>query len=286
VALWLVAGFVMLTLLVHGGLTWRDYFQRWATAPDTFEAFEGDIAAAAGWVATHPAEEVFLSADIYRHPSFVFLHQQAPLSEFFDYVDPALHFFDGRTTLPLPPPGQEAIYLFTFNAGPDPLLERVLGWTGLAPMDAAQADMPELAVRRLNAGALDRSQFQPVDVAFQPGPRLIGYRLEMIEEDLAAVLLLWETGAPQPGWFQGLQVQAGWQPAGGGQQLAQASSELAYRPTEWAPGSQALSWLYVAIPPDLPSNVQLAVRVVNQVNGLPLAADGSDGDGWLSLPVP
>ncbi len=65
-------------------------------------------------------------------------------------------------------------------------------------------------------------------------------------------------GRPQPGWYQGLQVQAGWLPLDGGQQLAQASGELAYRPTEWAPGSQALSWLYLPLPPDLPPDVQLA----------------------------
>jgi 4-amino-4-deoxy-L-arabinose transferase-like glycosyltransferase len=283
---WLAAGFVALVLLVHGGLAWRDYFQRWATAADTFEAFEGDIAAAAGWVAMHPGQEVFLSADIYRHPTWGFLHQQAPLSEFFDYVDPSVHFFDGRHTLPLPPTGSEAAYLFTFNAGPDPILQRVPGWTGFAPTEAAQAGRSGLAVYQLSAGALDRSQFQPVGVAFEPGPRLVGYRIERVEEELAALLLLWQMGPPQPGWFQGLQVQAGWQPSDGGPQLAQSSSELAYRPTEWAPGSQALSWLYLPLPSDLSPDVRLAVRVVNQANGLPLVADGSDSAGWLSLPAP
>jgi hypothetical protein len=286
VAPWLAAGCIVLALLVHGGLTWRDYFQRWATAADTFEAFEGDVAAAATWIAAHPGEQVFLSADIYRHPSFVFLHQRVPLSQFFHYVDPSVHFFDGRATLPLPPLGRNAAYLFTFNAGPDPLLEGVPGWTGFAAAEAAEAGAPGLIVYRLGAGALDRSQFQPADVAFERGPRLIGYRVESVDEDGAAVLLLWEVGAPQAGWFQGLQVQAGWLPPDGGQQLAQASRELAYRPTEWAPGSQALSWLYFPLPPDLLQNAQLALRVVDLATGLPLATDDSDDDGWLTLPLP
>lgn len=286
VAPWLAAGFVVLTLLVHGGLTWRDYFQRWATAAGTFAAFEGDMAAAAQWIAAHPGEEVFLSADIYRHPSFVFLHQQAPLSQFFQYVDPSVHFFDGRVTLPLPPFGRDVAYLFTFNAGPDRLLERVPGWSGPALVEAVEAGGPGLAVYRLGASALDRSQFQPADVAFEPGPRLVGYRVESVDQDRAAVLLLWEVGAPQPGWFQGLQVQAGWLPPDGGQQLAQASGELAYRPTEWAPGSQALSWLYLPAPPDLTPGVHLAVRVVDQANGRPLDAVGGDEEGWLTLPLP
>jgi hypothetical protein len=81
-------------------------------------------------------------------------------------------------------------------------------------------------------------------------------------------------------------VQAGWLPPDGGQQLAQASGELAYRPTEWVAGSRALSSLRLPLPAGLPPDVNLAVRVVDQANGLPLAADGSDADGWLSLPTP
>lgn len=283
--LWLAASFVALALLVHGGLTWRDYFQRWAPAAETFEAFEGDMAAAAGWIAAHPGEQVFLAADIYRHPSFVFLHQQAPLSQFFDYVDPDVHFFDGRATLPLPPPGQEAVYLFTFNAGPDPILARTPGWAGFAA-DGAEAGQPGLTVQRLAASALDDSQFQPVNAAFEPGPQLVSYHVEAIADDQAVVFLLWDMGAPQPGWYQGLQVQAGWLPPDGGQQLAQASGELAYRPTEWIAGSRALSWLRLSLPAGLPADATLAVRVVDQANGQPLVAQGSDGEGWLSLPVP
>ncbi len=287
--LWLAAGLALVALLVHGGLTWRDYFQRWAPAQETFDAFEGDMAAAAEWVAAHPGQEVFLSADIYRHPSFVFLHQHAPLSQFFGYVDPALHFFDGRATLPLPLAGREAVYLWTANAGPDPMLTRAPGWIGFEPVDAAQAGGPGLAVYRLGGDAVDRSQFQPALVAFDGGPRLLGYHVAPLDDGTAALFLLWELGEPQPGRYHDLQVQAGWLPPDGGQQLAQASGELAYRPTEWAPGRlsrEALSWLTLPLPPELPAGARLAVRVVDQANGQPLAAAGSDGDGWLSLPVP
>jgi 4-amino-4-deoxy-L-arabinose transferase-like glycosyltransferase len=282
---WLAIGLAAFVLVVHGGLTWRDYFQRWAHAADTFDAFEGDIAAAAGWLASHPGHEVFLSADLYRHPSFVYLHQQAPLSQFFAYVDPQVHFFDGRATLPLPPAGSQALYLFTANAGPDPILARVPGWTGLQAVEEDKAGGAGLAVYRLNSDAVDRSQFQPADSAFAAGPRLTGYRVQPLADGAAAVLLLWEMDEPQPGRYQGLQVQLGWLPPGGGQQLAQASGELAYRPTEWAPGSAALSWLVLPQPAELPEDVTLAVRVVDLADGQPLAVAGSDAAGWLSLPL-
>ncbi len=280
---WLAVGLTVLALLMHGGLTWRDYFQRWARAADTFDAFEGDMAAAAAWMAAHPGQEVFLSADIYRHPSFVFLHQQAPLSQFFDYTDPAVHFFDGRATLPLPAPGSQATYLFTANAGPDPLLASAPGWTGWEAVNAAEAGAPGLTVLRLNGDAVDRSGFLPAELSFAAGPSLIGYRVQQLDDNAAAVLLLWEVGAPQAGRYQGLQVQVGWLSPDGGQQLAQVSGELAYRPTEWAPGSQALSWLVLPLTPDQPGDAQLALRVVDLANGQPLAAAGSGGDGWVIL---
>ncbi len=282
---WLAAGLAVAALLLHGGLTWRDYFQRWAAGPDTVEAFESDMAAAAAWIAAHPDQAVFLSADIYRHPSFVFLHEQVPLSQFFDYVDPSVHFFDGRAALPLPPAGHDAVYLFTSNAGPDPILAHAPGWAGFRPVEAAEAGGPGLAVYRLDRDAIDRSQLLTADIVFANGPQLVGYRVEPLDDDTAAVLLLWEMDEPQPGRYHGLQVQAGWLPPDGGQQLAQTSGELAYRPTEWAPGSQALSWLLLPLPPDLPTGVRLAVRVVDQANGQPLAAEGSDAEGWLSLPL-
>lgn len=283
---WLAAGFVALALLLHGSLTWRDYFQRWAGDAATFDAFEGDIAAAAAWVAAHPDQPVLLSADIYRHPTWTYLHQHAPLSEIFTYTDPQVSFFDGRSALPLAA-DDTTTYLFTANAGPDPLLAQLPGWTGFDDLqDSAASGWPGLKLARLPAGAVDRSQFQAADVTFEPGLRLTGYRVEPLADGQAALLLLWEVGAAQPGWYQGVQVQAGWQPVGGGPQLAQVSGDLAYRPTEWAAGRQVLSWLILPTPPDLPPDVQVALRVVNQANGLPLVTPTGDGEGWLRLPRP
>ena len=157
--------------------------------------------------------------------------------------------------------------------------------TGWRPVTAAEAGGAGLAVYRLDSDAVDRSQFHSVDGAFASGPHLTGYRVEPLEDGTAAVLLLWEMSQPQPGRYQGLQVQAGWLPPDGGQQLAQVSSELAYRPTEWAPGSSALSWRRLPLPSDLPAGARLAVRVVDLANGQPLAVADSDQAGWLSLPL-
>ena len=278
---------IIAVLLWHGALTARDYFTRWGPAPETFDAYEGDIAAAAGWLADHPGAEVFLSSDIYRHPSFVFLHEKAPLTKIFEYNDPLVHFFDGRTSLPLPPAGQAATYLFTHNAGPDAAPQRLLGWPGFSSMEEiAGPGGPALTVATFDASQDPAAvlEFAPAQRQISPELRLSGYRLVQTDSTKTIVYLLWEMSAPIAGKPAGFQVQVGLQPPGQGPQITQASAELSYRPSEWQPGSRALSWLELSLPEELPTDLQLAVRVIDQENGAPLPADGATSDGWISSP--
>lgn len=273
-------------LLWHGTLTVRDYFVRWAPSAATFDAFEGDIAAAASWLQDHPDTEVFLASDIYRHPSFVFLHEQAPLTAIFTYDDPAVHFFDGRTSLPLPPAGQAATYLFTHNAGPDAALERLAGWPGFATRtDWAGPGGPAMTVTTIDASQDPAAalEFAPARRQISPQLTLAGYRVEQADSAQATVYLLWEMNAPVAGKPAGYQVQVGLQPPGPAPQVTQASGDLSYRPSEWQPGSRALSWLDLPLPAGLPDGLQLAVRVIDLENGAPLPAVGATGDGWIYL---
>lgn len=284
-----VAALIVVVLLWHGALTARDYFTRWGPAPETFDAYEGDIAAAAGWLADHPDAEVFLSSDIYRHPSFVFLHERAPLTTIFEYNDPLVHFFDGRTSLPLPPAGQAATYLFTHNAGPDAAPQRLLGWPeSSSSEEIAGPGGPALTVATFNASQDPAAvlEFAPAQRQISPELRLSGYRLVQTDSAKAIVYLLWEMSAPIAGKPAGFQVQVGLQPPGQGPQVTQASAELSYRPSEWQPGSRAISWLELSLPEELPIDLQLAVRVIDQENGAPLPADGATSDGWIVFPLP
>lgn len=287
---WLAAALIAAVVVWHGALTWRDYFTRWAPSEQTFDAFEGDVAAAAQWLRDHPDQEVYLSADIYRHPSFVFLHEHAPLTEIFTYRSPRVHFFDGRSTLPLPPAGQSATYLFTHNAGPDDLLAQTPGWNGFAAQEEiAGPGRPALVVARLAAdseavGGI-ATAMQPANIAFAPGLRLTGYSVEQPTAGEAVVYLLWQMAGPTEDQPLGLQVQAGLVADGTGQQFTQASGELAYRNSEWTPGSSALTWLHLLLPPDAPAATQLAVRLVQQATGLPLPPAQADDQGWLLLPL-
>lgn len=286
---WLAALAIALVVLWHGTLTWRDYFTRWGPAAETFDAFEGDVAAAADWLAARPQEDVYLSADIYRHPTFAFVHEQVPLTGILTYQDPLVHFFDGRSVLPLPPAGQPATYLFTHNAGPDPLLERLPGWSGFTDSEeVAGPGGPALVIARLDAAAAaaTASGLRPADISFEPNLRLTGYGIERAGPDEVVVFLLWHTAQPEADQPHGLQIQAGPAAAATGEQFAQASAELAHRATEWVPGGNVLSWLRVPMPASAPQAGVLALRLVNQANGVPLQPPDADGEGWILLPLP
>ena len=232
---------------------------------------------------------MFLSSDIYRHPSFVFLHEKTPLTNIFEYDDPLVHFFDGRTSLPLPPAGQAATYLFTHNAGPAAALTQLPGWRGFTSEEkTAGPGGSALTVTTLDpaqdpAAALELA---PTQRQISPELRLSGYRLVQTDPTKTIVYLLWEMNAPIAGKPAGFQVQVGLQPLGQGPQATQASADLSYRPSEWRPGSRALSWLELDLPAELPADLQLAVRVIDQATGAPLLADGATSDGWILFPLP
>ena len=115
-------------------LTYRDYFRVWGPSQATFDAFEGDMAAAWRWLeANQPAGHVYLSSDIYRHPTFMLLGEQATVQTYFQHHNPNLSWFDARVALPLPPPGQPATYLIGASA---PLGGRGAEFLAAAPSSA------------------------------------------------------------------------------------------------------------------------------------------------------
>jgi 4-amino-4-deoxy-L-arabinose transferase-like glycosyltransferase len=286
---WLAALVIVAVLFWQGSLTWRDYFTRWGPAAETFDAFEGDVVAAADWLAARPEGEVYLSTDIYRHPTFAFVHEQVPLTEILSYQDPLVHFFDGRNSLPLPPYGQPATYLFTHNAGPDSILQMLPGWRGFtAWQEMPGPGGPSLVVAQMDAAtaAAAAGELWPANIPFEPNLRLVGYRMEKAGPEEMVVFLLWHTAQPEQNQPHGLQVQAGLASEATGEQFAQASAELAHRATEWVPGGSVLSWLRVPVPADMPEDGNLALRLVNQANGVPLRPPDADEEGWVLLALP
>lgn len=287
------AGVVTGVLVLADGIaTSEDYFVRWSRSDATQDAFDADILAAVRWLSEKPGQDLFLSADIYRHPSYAFLHAQTPLTEFYTRLDPGVHLFDGRTTLPLPEPGGSGRYLFTNNSGPSPGLARAPGWLGFSDTQVVKdAGAPPLLLASIDAvedgasAGLYLNAFAAVELAYLPGLTLRGYAVAG-GDGVQRVSLLWELGDPVSGGSESLQLQVGMAHAGSTAQITQASSEFAYRATEWSPGSRALWWAELDSPIGLPPDSVLAVRLINQATGSPIAPRGADAEGWLYLPLP
>ncbi|MCD6289496.1 MAG: glycosyltransferase family 39 protein, partial [Anaerolineae bacterium] len=140
-------------LIFHATMSWWDYFVTWGHSAGAFDAFDGDVVAAAHWLNRHPPSGLaYISSDLYRHPSFMLLYEKVPLTEFFDRRDPHLRWFDAREAMLMPPP-DGAIYLLGNSAMPDPKrLQRLLPvMTPLAVMKGP-GDKPRLAIYRVDRG--------------------------------------------------------------------------------------------------------------------------------------
>jgi hypothetical protein len=108
----LAAGIAL--FLALGALTWRDY-QTWGGRADLFYDSDGDLNLAARWLehAAGPDTLIYISTLFYEHPT-ILAHR----------LDPAQIRWMMDDHLFLPPPGQEAIYVFPRSVTGTPWL----GW--------------------------------------------------------------------------------------------------------------------------------------------------------------
>ena len=274
-----------LALIVHAGFTYRDYFGIWGRSMATFDAFEGDMVAAWQWLkAEQPAGHVYLSSDIYRHPTFMLLGEQATVQTYFQHQSPALSWFDARGALPLPPPGQPATYLIGYST---PLgdrateflaarageRDRVLAPDGSPALTVLESPAASEAVRILPA--------LPAPEVFTDKLALAGAAWNTATDGTPELWLQWQTAGPDPAGWPGYRLEIA-----AGDQIANMPFD-AFRPPEWVPGGGFLSWHRVETaggsPGNLPRNLRL--RLLRAGDGQPLAQSGAP-DGWHNVTLP
>jgi 4-amino-4-deoxy-L-arabinose transferase-like glycosyltransferase len=276
---WVPALFAAVALVLSAGLTYRDYFRVWGPSAATFEAFEGDMAAAWQWLeANEPAGHVFLSSDIYRHPTFMLLGERATVSTYFQHHNPALSWFDARTALPLPPDGQPATYLIGGSAPVQGLAAEYLAANGVArdrvaaPEGGTALEVVELPATRETYPSL--TQFD-APIPMTDALALDGADTVTAADGAATLRLLWHMQGPETENWHGYRLEF----AGDGWEAA--SSLDAFRPTEWVPGGSFVT----AHPLDAPvaSSSGLRLRLLNASDRTPIVAPSAP-DGWRALP--
>ena len=267
-----------LALIVPAAITYRDYFRVWGPSAATFDAFEGDMTAAWEWLAAYePAGHVYLSSDLYRHPTFMLLGERATVTEYFAQTDPNLSWFDARGALPLPADGQPATYLIGASAaltGPGAAL--------LADRTVEQARVldpagqPALTVLTLPAGQAPPTAGALLEpIAFSDGLRLIGAGWGRAADGAALLVLSWRTAGPQMADWGGYRLEV----AAGEQTITVPFDS--FRATEWAPGGSFVTWHRLGRPD---TSGGLRLRLLRAEDGQPVAQPAA-ADGWHVVPL-
>jgi 4-amino-4-deoxy-L-arabinose transferase-like glycosyltransferase len=263
-----------LALLIHAGWTYRDYFHVWGPSPATFDAFEGDMASAWRWLeANQPDGHVYLSSDIYRHPTFMLLSEKASVLTYFDRYDSDLSWFDARASLPLPPPGETATYLIGSSApAAGPAAEFLEANRTRRSSVPAPDGTPALTIieSATDSQALlsEIRRFAPI--TFTDHLALSGAGLVDLSDTTGELRLLWWTRGADPAQWPGYRLEIaldGWHTI---------VPFDAFRPPEWVPGGTFVTWHQADIPGERPR--RLGLRLI-QADGSVVTTAGAP-DGW------
>jgi 4-amino-4-deoxy-L-arabinose transferase-like glycosyltransferase len=271
----------ILILLLSAVATYRDYFRVWGRSQSTFDAFEGDMAAAATWLRNNaPTGHVYLSSDIYRHPTFMLLGEEATVQTYFQHRDPNLSWFDARSALPLPPPGEPATYLIGSGAPLSGQAPAILGADAqtrdrvLAP-DGSPAlvviDFPSHAQPSRPGIAISEA------IPFTDRLALTGAGFIRDSDGALGLNLTWRTNGPDLNGWPGYRLEvAGLRPNGDPWQDDVPFD--AFRPPEWVPGGSFATWHKLDVPGGEPLH-DLRLRLLRAGDSQPVSYAGAP-DGW------
>ncbi len=284
-----VAAMVLLVVApgIHALRTYRDYFLVWGPSPQTFDAFEGDMTAAWHWLADHPVDgHVYLSSDIYRHPTFMLLHERASVRTFWEHANEDLSWFDARHVLPLPAPGEKTTYLIASSSPLTAESAALLRQYG-QEVDRVLSPDGSVALTVIEIGGASEVVFPPANQ--QPAipftGRLALAHAAVIRTDAGdhELRLSWETlGRDPSGWpaFR-LELRTAGSEGEAAAEWAGAVPFDAFRPPEWVAGGRFLSWHpldgLTAPPP-----AGLSLRLIDLESGAAVI-DETAPDGWHTI---
>lgn len=251
-----------LYLVISGCFTVRDYWVHWATDAEARTIYGADFTEVAHYLETTDLEgPVALSAAHYRDWDRFRLDLQMHHSL------PFVIWFDGLQTFLLPPPGSnlDPIYIFPRSAPPH------TRWLDFLQLETQRAEISAYRLKPEAQATFDISLDDIVN-GDSSSVELLGYELEGEARagETLRLLLHWQPlrdvpGDPDYAFFAHLRDRRGFT-------WAQADAN-GYAVVDWQPGVQALQWLELPLPLDLPPLAYtLVVGLEDRGVGRPVAA--------------
>jgi 4-amino-4-deoxy-L-arabinose transferase-like glycosyltransferase len=222
--------FLLLTWVGSAAWTTYDYFIAWANAPQVPLKFDADMVEVSDFIQRQPANQpIYVSAEVYRHPTFMLLGKRARMSQYFDRAT-RIREFDARTMLVARADEANALYVFVRDYTP-PEEWRVR----VAPHVEKPAEGEYFAAYRF--GALAPPQ-RSLDFIFNALIKLTGY--SRYADEPCGIVLYWQiialpTDRAETECTVSLLDERG-------ALVTQDRRRLGYPPMEWAVGDTMVEW--------------------------------------------
>jgi hypothetical protein len=232
-AAWLLAAVCVTASL---GTTVYDYFVSWASLPELPLAFDADMVEASKFAERQPADRpVYVSTEVYRHPTLMLLSKHVPTSQYFDRAT-CLREFDARTTLLFSPDDQEPLHVFVRDRlPPEAWLRRI------AP-EAASIERGEyINVYRLGS---PEAPIRVANLEFNPFLKLFGYSI--FENDAAGLALYWQVTELPTNRAEAITAIVLLDARG--QVVGAANQPFGVPPMEWQLGDRIIEWFTFPVP--------------------------------------
>ncbi|MHB8620373.1 MAG: glycosyltransferase family 39 protein, partial [Chloroflexota bacterium] len=231
-------------IAAEGVETYQHYFGQWAHSTAAYYAQQGNIADVARWLARLPAgdrEPILFSTEYPGHPTILYLAPGA-----FGRI----RWFNGQQSLPFPPAGRNALYVFP--SGYTPRFARLSQFFSAGQLVAQGRDPAGGVAYRIYQSDHPPAQDRPLQPLAATIGGLVHFDGTAIAGQIAAgqslpVLEYWHSLKAGP---QGLRAFVHLVDSRG-HQWAQADS-LGFYAEDWRPGDATVNAHFLTVPPDAP----------------------------------
>jgi hypothetical protein len=232
-AVTITIGLIAVSMIGSAVWTTYDYFVAWANLPELPLAFDADYVEVSNFINQPTASAqlsnqlpVYVSAEVYRHPTFMLLGKHVPTSQYFDQSI-RVREFDARTTIPYRIDQSNAIYVSVRDyALPE-------DWLGRLAPNARQVGQGDYFVA-YQLGTITAPQ-KSLEVSFNPLLKLDGF--SRYEEEPQGLVLYWQA-VSLPSDRADMQMTL----TLNGASVTQGKQKFGVPPMEWAVGDTIAEW--------------------------------------------